>query len=446
MTPLRHAGGWQREVAVVILLGALVLGAGLASGALLLFVLPAVLGYLAWHLVQLARFLHGLRSDTLSRKGPPGAWGDAWTIAHDLQAARLKARRKLQRFDTRFRDAAASFPDALIALSRSRNVRWCNQIALDLFFDDGLEHITGRRLHELVVSEPLQSYLETGDFDRPLIIAAPQDRSRVLSVRVLPFGRKKHQLMLIGSDITRMYHLDEARRDFVANVSHELRTPLTVIAGYLEPLADHLRGEREWSHSLVLMQQQAARMNRMIDDLTLLSRLESEEKPRHDETIEIGSLIDDVLVESKALAIAATHEVTIAAQRDTALRGDRIEIRSVVSNLLVNALRHTPAGTHVEITWRRTGDGAALEVRDDGPGIDPAHLPRLTERFFRVDPGRSRRSGGTGLGLAIVKHVLSRHDAQLSIQSEPGRGSTFRCEFPFSRLLRLPAAAAPDRA
>lgn len=441
----RHAGraGWQRELAVAATGGAVVLAAGYLTGLFAPIAIVALLGWLTWHLVQLARFVVALRDDALTRSGPPGAWGDAWALAADAQAARLKARRKLARFDARFRDAAAEFPDALVALSRSRNVRWCNRMALELLFGQPADAVAGKRLAAMIPSEELQAYLDEADSARPLIMAAPADGSRIVSVRVLPFGRKKHQLLLIGSDITRTYHLDAARRDFVANVSHELRTPLTVIAGYLEPLAEHLRDDRDWSHSLGLMLQQAARMNQMIDDLTLLSRLESEEKPRHDENIAVDELILEVLDELQALEVSRGHSVAVDTDPATALLGDRIELRSVISNLLLNALRHTPPGTSVQVRWQRIVDGALLEVADDGPGIDPAHLPRLTERFYRVDPGRARRSGGTGLGLAIVKHVLNRHDAQLAIDSEPGSGSAFRCEFPPQRLISRPLAAAP---
>ncbi len=437
--------GWQRELLVVAAGVVAVVAAGTATARLTQIALAAALGYLGWHLLQLVRFYRHLQDASLGKNAPPGIWGDIWSSAFDVQAAEHRIRKKLARFDARFRDAAALFPDALVALSRSHNVRWCNAMAAELLFGGPGVQVTGRKLAQLLDSPRLVDYLDSRDFGQPLLISPPHDRSRVLSVRMLPFGRKKHQLLLIASDITGTYRLDAARRDFVANVSHELRTPLTVITGYLEPLAEFHDGDAEWMHSIDLMQDQAARMRQMIDDLTLLSRLETEDKLRHDTNIDMRRLTVDVVREARALSVASGHRLDIATADAVNLSGDEIEIRSAVSNLIFNALRHTPGGTRVEIRWQATADGAEFVVADDGPGIAEEHLPRLTERFYRVDPGRARRSGGTGLGLAIVKHVLSRHDAQLTIDSEPDKGSTFRCEFPAARILRTPAVAADNR-
>ncbi|NND59222.1 MAG: phosphate regulon sensor histidine kinase PhoR [Gammaproteobacteria bacterium] len=438
--------GWQAELLAVASLTLVVIVGGVLVDALLPALLLLVTGYLGWHLLQLARFHRQARRAEITRETPPGAWGDIWRDAFGLQAAEHKIRKKLARFDARFRDAAATFPDALVALSRSHNVRWCNAMAADLLFDKPADSVVGKKIEQGVDSQRLAAYLQESDYSRPLIINPPGDRSRVLRIRMLPFGRKKHQLLLIASDITRTHHLDAARRDFVANVSHELRTPLTVITGYLEPLAEQLQDEADWTHSIQLMQEQAVRMQQMIDDLTLLSRLESEEKLQGEEQLDIQELLIEVVRETRALKLSHEHDLDVATDAHLHLVANRAEIRSVISNLLINAIRHTPAGTRITIRWQRTEHGAAFEVSDDGPGIPEEHIPRLTERFYRVDPGRARRSGGTGLGLAIVKHVLSRHGAQLAIDSEPGQGSRFVCEFPAHRLvITRPLKASQSR-
>lgn len=430
----RRSNATRQELVLVAAIAVMAALVGGLTGAWLPALAAATATYLAWHLTQLLRFRRRLRSTSLSPDGPPGLWSDLWHGGYLLQANEYKTRKKMSRFDARFRDAAADFPDGLVALSRSRNVRWCNQRAADWLFEQPATDVAGKNLTELIDSEPLIDYMAAGDYAQPLLITPTADRSRVLRIRMLPFGRKKHQLLLIASDITRIFLLDAARRDFVANVSHELRTPLTVITGYMEPLADHFEGDEEWSYSIRLMSDQAARMRQMIDDLTLLSRLESEDKPVQEQPVPVEELLIEVVRSTEALPYAGDHRISIKADPEACLLGDSGEIRSIISNLLVNALRHTPAGTCIDVTWERHADGATLSVADNGPGIAQEHLPRLTERFYRVDPARSRRSGGTGLGLAIVKHALSRHDAALSVESQRGAGSRFSCEFPPQRV------------
>lgn len=421
--------------------------AGAAASNIPAALLVAAIAYLAWHLAHLARMVRALHRDEIKEPYPAGVWGDVWQAVHRTQTDKREAHESLVRFDSRFRDAAAVFPDALVVLTRSGRIRWCNPAAEDTLFDRKLESVRDHKLDEFFIEPALRELLVAEQSAQPLILSRHHNRSRVLSIRLLPFGRKKNQRLLVASDITRVHNLDAARRDFLANVSHELRTPLTVISGYLEPLGEHLQDDPAWAHTLQLMQLQATRMRQMIDELTLLSQLESkdESEPPTQTDIDVGALIDEIVGEAQALDVAAGHQIEVAADATLQLRGIHSEIRSAISNLAVNALRHTPIGTHVEIKWHRHGSGAAISVTDDGPGIDAQHLPRLTERFYRVDPGRSRASGGTGLGLAIVRHILIRHEAQLSIDSVPGRGSTFRCEFPPTRIVRSgPAAAQSD--
>jgi two-component system phosphate regulon sensor histidine kinase PhoR len=264
-----------------------------------------------------------------------------------------------------------------------------------------------------------------------------------LEVRVIEVERTR--LMVISRDITQREQVDAMRRDFIANVSHELRTPLTVVNGFMEILLDaQHEDEATRRHHLTLMQEQAQRMSRLVEDLLTLSRLESSESSLAEEVVDVQALMRDVAAEATALS-HGRHRIELQPAR-AHLRGNPEELRSAFANLVSNAIRYTPDGGAITLAWRAEADGGGrFEVRDTGIGVAPEHIARLTERFYRVDKSRSRETGGTGLGLAIVKHVLLRHDARLDIQSELGAGSTFAAVFPASRIvapLSAPAHAA----
>ncbi|OBX35337.1 phosphate regulon sensor protein PhoR [Halomonas elongata] len=238
----------------------------------------------------------------------------------------------------------------------------------------------------------------------------------------------------MARDITRLHRLEQMRRDFVANVSHELRTPLTVLSGYLETygdMADQLPGRM--GRGFEQMRSQTTRMQNLVNDLLLLSRLEIDQGGQDDTPIELSGLLDNVRRDAEALS-SGQHQIDVEIDEPRRLVGSEKEIHSALSNLAFNAVRYAGEQSHIVLRWTRHADGACLEVEDDGEGIDPHHIPRLTERFYRVDKGRSTATGGTGLGLAIVKHVLLRHDARLEIDSHPGEGAVFRCVFPSTRL------------
>ena len=258
---------------------------------------------------------------------------------------------------------------------------------------------------------------------------SPVDDNINLEMRIVPYGKGKR--LLQARDISRLQQLETVRRDFVANVSHEMRTPLTVIHGYLEAMGEYKGGElAAWQQVINQMQQQTNRMQRTVEDLLLLSRLENNEQTTGQETVDVVRLLQDIVSESRDLSRDA-HRIELQATRSLRLYGNPNELDSAFSNLVFNAVRYTPAGGSIDLRWWHSEeDGPCFSVSDTGIGIAAQHIPRLTERFYRVDVGRSRRSGGTGLGLAIVKHVLVRHGGHLKIESEPGRGSTFTCCFP----------------
>ena len=285
------------------------------------------------------------------------------------------------------------------------------------------------------------SYLKSERIDDGVEIRSPLCEDAWLFMRIVPYGA--NQMLLLVRDVTERKRLVRMRREFVANASHELRTPLTVMTGYLDTLADDAEKPAHWQKPLQQMQGQASRMNHIVSELLELSRLEASDSMQSEERVDVPALLATAL--KPFLHREGLPRIEIECESQAELRGSSGEIESVIANLVSNAVRHTPATGAVTVTWRSSADGAELSVSDTGEGIAAQHLPRLTERFYRVDAGRSRDGGGTGLGLAIVKHILGRHDAELRIGTQPGAGSTFSCHFPASRLAAvLPLAMSND--
>lgn len=345
-----------------------------------------------------------------------------------MREDRIKARRIRDR-DQRYRQTLALLPEGVVILGEGWRVEWVNARALEhLSLGPGC---AGRSFFDSVHDEGLRRWLIERNFSGRFALEVPDGRRLEVAV-VAPDAR---HMMIVTHDSTERMRLDDMRRDFVANVSHELRTPLTVISGFLELESapgsvppETLARHRE------LMYEQARRMKSLLDDLLLLSSLENrDEHPDEDaEVIAVPRLIEDVAREGRALS-AGRHEIVVRTE-DVSLIGIADEIRSAAMNLVSNAVRYTPEGGSILITWHRFGMGAELAVKDTGIGIEARHIPRLTERFYRVDKGRSRGTGGTGLGLAIVKHILRRNGGELRVESVPGKGSTFALRFSESRV------------
>ncbi len=365
-----------------------------------------------------------------------GVWAEVFSGLYRWHRASEIGQRRLVENEERFRRTISALPDGIILVDAALQIEWCNPVAerhlaLSLRADQGL------RLTNLVRDPRLVAYMTSGRFDAELVLRPLANPTIILSLAVIPFepGRS----IVITRDITQSERVDAMRRDFVANVSHELRTPLTVIKGFLESFDDEgdaLGPVRQ--HHLRLMEEQAERMHRLIEDLLMLSRLESE-SPNQEDVVDIAQLVREVADEARTLS-NGQHEIRVAAPPSW-VRGSRDELRSAFGNLVSNAIRYTPPGGTVQIAWEIEPLGAVLRVTDSGIGIAPEHMPRLTERFYRVEKSRSRETGGTGLGLAIVKHVLLRHEGRLEIASEVGLGSTFSAWLPKSRLVSPDAAA-----
>nr|VFK25578.1 MAG: PAS/PAC sensor signal transduction histidine kinase [Candidatus Kentron sp. MB]VFK34477.1 MAG: PAS/PAC sensor signal transduction histidine kinase [Candidatus Kentron sp. MB]VFK76775.1 MAG: PAS/PAC sensor signal transduction histidine kinase [Candidatus Kentron sp. MB] len=433
--------GFFREIIVVLpgIAGAFLLGLGFGWAMEFLYV--ATLIYLGWHLWQLYRlraWLHDLKVS------PPPEFRGIWREVFEEIEIRLrsshvqsgrKRKPKLDWIVKRFNKSVSALPDAAILLGRNGKIEWWNAAADRLF---GLKRNDdkGRPITHLIRHPEFICRLqEERIWRRPLEIPSPADPDSWVTILVVPAGKRRR--LLQARDSTRLHRLELIRRDFVANVSHELKTPLTVINGYAEALLDRDdTKELSWYPVLSKIHQQAERMGKIVEDLLLLSRLEMEqEKPRH-EHISVATVLENIREDALILSGQAHHPITIQADPELGIVGNAGELRSAFSNLVFNAVRYTGAGGEITICWHGDAQGGHLLVRDTGIGMEARHLARITERFYRVDTGRSRETGGTGLGLTIVKHVLTHHGAKLSIESIPGQGSVFTCHFPPTRLFR----------
>jgi len=418
------------RLAVILLAAAAI---GILSHQLILMLLLGIICFLCWHFIQLLRLYYRLKE---GRSVPVSTSNALWARIYEqvrmLQIKSQKRKRRLNRYFSRFREAATALPDAIIILGWQGDIVWCNYASSVLL---GLDwpKVAGGNIAQLLQHPILADYLSHGDFSQPLEFSSHVDKTKVLSLLITPFGKNQSQQLMVVRDITRLYHLDCARRDFIANVSHELRTPLTVISGFLETMEE--MATEEGAGFIPLMRQQAKRMDDTISDLLVLSRLEMDDKESAGELVDVAALLADIADEAKVLSGDAQHQILLTADPVLLLRGDKKGLQSAFSNLIFNAVRHTPGKAYIQINWAMDGKEAQFSVTDTGEGIPARHIPRLTERFYRVDAARSRDSGGTGLGLAIVKHILQRYGSTLNISSQEGKGSCFSCRFSKSRIV-----------
>lgn len=415
-------------IALLLALGGLV---GWNYGDLERGLLLAALLALLWQLRNLIAFERALRSGDfrLFRYGE-GFWQQLFSRFHYERERGNRYKRQLRSVVKEFRKSIDAMPDAAVVINAENEVVNSNRAAQQLV---GLKRKKdrGQRVDNIIRDPGLTKLLQSDDANRSIDLRSPVEEGVWINCRVAPYGAD--QKLLLIRDVTDRIRLSKIRRDFVANASHELRSPLTVISGYLEMFAEDNDIPEQLRQPLEQMRSQSARMTTIINELLQLSRLESAGQAGTEQKIDVAAM----LVAAKE-AFASAPDVPIIVVDDESidqLLGVRSEIESVLSNLVANAVRHTAADGRIELIWQTTADGGDLVVRDNGEGIDAIHVPRLTERFFRVDRGRAREDGGIGLGLAIVKHVLERHSAELIIRSEPGVGSEFRCHFPADRIV-----------
>jgi two-component system, OmpR family, phosphate regulon sensor histidine kinase PhoR len=392
-----------------------------------------------WHLRRLIRWAE-------SPVGTPvpsarGLWGRALAMLYRRSRLAAEQRAQLHEALERFRQAAQALPEGVAILNAKLGIEWLNGEAERLFGLDN-ERDVGAPIMNLVRDPGFVGYLQQGDYGASQVLESVRKPGDRIEVQAIPFSRGR--TLLLARDVTHLERVETMRRDFVANISHELKTPLTVVLGFVETLEDGWddMAPDDIRRFLALSADQARRMQRLIDDLLTLSTLETDAPPV-EEHVDMAALLAEVREEALALS-GGRHKIEISQTGPVALLGSAREIRSAFGNLASNAIRYTPAGGRIELAWTSTADGgAAYSVSDDGLGIEQQHLSRLTERFYRVDRGRSREMGGTGLGLAIVKHALERHGARLDIESRVGQGSRFTAVFPPRRVAPDPATGVP---
>ena len=420
----------------LLLFIALAAGAGAASGAIAGWaVLGASLGLgFAYHYRQAWRLRHWLeRPEASTLPDARGLWREIYYPLHRFFRQQSLNQLKLTTALERFQHAAQAMPDGIVMLNADHRIEWCNPMA-GAHLGLNAERDRGRYAHYLVRDARFAAYLTAPETGGALSLKSPVDREIALTVQLVPYG--DDQKLLISRDVSELLRADTVRRDFVANVSHELRTPITVIAGFLETFVDMEAGafDPEVLRYFGLMLEEARRMQRLVVDLLTLSRLENDHQPMTETAVDVRRLVRAVANDTETLS-AGRHAVSVSVETEADLLGNEDELRSAFSNLASNAVRYTPAGGSIQLRWRLVGAEGWFSVTDTGEGIEAHHIPRLTERFYRVDRSRSRETGGTGLGLAIVKHVVARHRASLDVQSRPGHGSTFSIVFGPDRLL-----------
>lgn len=428
------------EINRLILLLLLASAIGYASEQISSVLLLAVAGFSLWQFRQLQRLNGWLKGTSklkplqrsrlwLGLRG--GLWHQLQNQIVELKQRNIKLNHRLQAVINRIQDSTSVLHDAVLMINNKGVLEWWNKTAEEFL---GLRFPVdqGQQITRLIRQPEFIDYLKQADFSQPLTMTSPVNSTLKLEINITFFGRK--DLLVLIHDVTRLQQLEEMRKDFVANVSHELRTPLTVVAGYLETMqmAEDDMLPKRWPRMIEQMAQQSSRMQNIITDLLMLSQIENSQN-NHSQIITVQPLIEQIWQDAVSLSGDKHHDIRIQIDSQCYIQGYENELRSAFSNLAFNAVKYTPAGRQIDLIWQQDNDGCYFIVKDNGEGIEQKHLPRLTERFYRGDPSRNNNTGGTGLGLAIVKHVMLRHQGELRISSELGKGSEFICYLPKQR-------------
>lgn len=398
------------------------------------------LGIQLRHLRALRQWLEAPKYVELHEPG--GIWGDVFEKLLDLQKRNRKRKRKLAAIVSEFQASTAALPDGAVVLGERGEIAWFNKAAQAMLGLRGQQDV-GIRIPNLIRNPEFAQYFTDNEYLGEVEVASPINRGVRIALKIIPYGN--NQRLMIVRDVSELRRLETARRDFVANASHELRTPLTVLRGYLDMIEPESRGPgplAPWRMPLNEMRAQSTRMESLINDMLKLAKLESDVDAKQ-EVLDVPAVLARVLEEARAMSLGS-HVIEASIDAELFLFGRETEAQSIFSNLVTNAIRYTPQQGRIEVRWFGDEEGAHFTVTDSGIGIADDDIPRLTERFYRVDVGRSRASGGTGLGLSIVKHALQRHEGWLEIRSQLGKGSTFLCHFPPHRVHR--AEEPPEKA
>ena len=424
--------GVNAELRRIILILVIALIVGIAIDHMSLALLIGSLVYIIGHFLQMHKLHSWLQRSDNSPPEAHGIWGDVFDRIYQLQRHQQQEKEQLQAVIKRIQEITSALKDGVIILDWRGHLDFWNPAAhrmLALHTKD-----QGQSVINFIRHPKFVSYFEEGNYNEPLELPSPRFPSKHLQFQITPFGNNER--LIVIRDITQLHNLEKMRQDFVANVSHELRTPLTVINGYVETLADN-NTTPSWNKPLQQMLQQTKRMSLLINDLLVLSKLETTEAGHNQKSINIEQLLQVVKSEAEVLSKEKNQSLTLICNNTTkplTMPGNEKELHSAFSNLVTNAIKYTPNDGKISILLWQDKNYFYVSVSDNGPGIEAKHIPRLTERFYRVDASRNSSTGGTGLGLAIVKHVLMRHDAELKITSEVGKGSVFMCVFSLGNL------------
>ena len=427
---------WRSELNRLCLLLSLATVIGYAVGHISWVMLISLCVYSLYNLYQLRRFNLWLNRDSSESDSEPpesyGLWGDIFDGIHRLQKQERRASSYLANIIDKAQESSAALRMAVVMINRQGNLDWWNFAAENLL---GLHYPKDRNqsITNLIRNPSFSEYFHSENYDETLKMEAPGESSKILEFQIALFG--ENERMMIVRDITQLHRLESMRKDFVGNVSHELGTPITVIKGYLEAILDNLDGlDEKWHKPMRQMRQQSMRMENIVRDLLMLSSLETTGLTKTQDVIGLQGLFSEIESDTQQMFKDKAHTFELDCPPSLDIVGKRSELYSAISNLVVNAAKYTPAGGHINLCADIETDSLDISVADNGIGIENHHIPRLTERFYRIDGSRSSETGGTGLGLAIVKHILARHEAELEIQSTYSEGSCFICRLPLSRV------------
>lgn len=420
---------WLNELWRIFWLLVFAVIVGSILGSVLLVTCLVLFSIIIWYLYNLRSFV--LWFDKGKKYSPPksiGIFGDLFNNLYRLQKQQRNRNKRLVNLITRFKESTKAMPDGIIILQENGEIEWWNDAAVKLVNLNYPKDV-GLRITNLLRHPNFIRYYNLTDKTSKIKMLSPVDEQKIISIRIVPYGNNQQLVMV--RDVTLIQRVEDMQRDFISNISHELRTPITVMSGFLEEFEQNPPEDtKQLQHYVKLMQGQSFRMRNLVEDLMTLSRLENETSEQLNEIIPIPFIMYSLKENAELLSSERKHKITLEINEKLYLRGDARAIDSAFSNLVFNAVNYSPSGSDIHIKWYQDENGAHFSVIDKGIGIPAQHIPRLTERFYRVDVARSRDSGGSGLGLAIVNNVLSRHNATLSIISEVGQGSTFFCNFP----------------
>ncbi|MER2493716.1 phosphate regulon sensor histidine kinase PhoR [Catenovulum sediminis] len=429
-----------KAISRFILFLALAVAIGYITGTILfciIFLLSALVLWYTFNLIRLSDWLTSKKN--LYPPSSNGLWSDVFDGIYRLQRKNRQRRKELGQVLKRFRDGAEALPDAAVVVEDTGQIIWCNRLARNVFGlrwpEDGGLLVTNLLRYPDFIEHFNKNSVSNDFVDEPILIPSPVHRDNIIEVRMVPYALG--QLLILGRDVTQTQRVNQMRKDFIANVSHELRTPLTVLQGYLEMMQDpDMAQALPGTKAVDMMSDQTTRMFSLVNQLLLLSRIEANQDNIYENIIDVPHLLS--LIEKEAVQLNADrgHTIRFYIEKDLFMHGIEDELRSAFTNLVKNAIRYTPSNGEIIVSWQLENEQAVFKVSDNGDGIEPHHLSRLTERFYRIDKARSRATGGSGLGLSIVKHVLAHHKSQLEISSEVGEGSCFWFSFPSELIVK----------